>query len=113
MVVYSSGDGTSGYVNLPYVLSVFQFTIWWLDFGANFHVCYDASVFSSYQVTRDSFVLMGNGLHASVRGIGMVQLRNVRHVPSINKNLVSGSLLCRGGFNVVLESNKFIVSKCE
>jgi hypothetical protein len=123
MVVYSSGDGTSGYVNLPYVLSVFQSTIWWLDFGANFHVCYDASVFSSYQVTRDSFVLMGNGLHASVHGVDMVdlkltlrkivQLRNVRHVPSINKNLVSGSLLCRGGFNVVLESNKFIVSKCE
>jgi hypothetical protein len=29
------------------------------------------------------------------------------------KNLVSGSLLCRDGFKVVLESNKFIMSKCE
>jgi ribonucleotide reductase alpha subunit len=41
-----------------------------------------------------------------------VQLKNVNHVPSINKNLVSGSLLCRDGFKVVLESNKFIKLKC-
>jgi hypothetical protein len=50
-------------------------------------------------------VMMENGSHASVRGVGMVdlkltsekivQLRNVQRVPSINKNLVSGSLLCR------------------
>ena len=63
---------------------------------------------------------MGNGSHASVRGIGMVdlkftsgktvQLRNVRHVPTMNKNLVSGFLLCRDGFMVVLESNNVIVS---
>jgi hypothetical protein len=37
----------------------------------------------------------------------------VQHVPSINKNLVSGSLLCRDGFKVVFESNKFVVSKCK
>src|SRR5438105_11165751 len=78
-------------------------------------------MFSSYQVTRDCSKLMGNGSHASVRGVGMVdlkftsgkivQLRNKQHVPSINKNLVSGSLLCRDGFKVVLESNKVVVSK--
>src|SRR3954466_12771812 len=64
---------------------------------------------------------MGNGSHASVRGIGtvdlkftsgkIVQLRNVQHVPTMKKNLVSGSLLCRDGFKVVLESNKVVVSK--
>ena len=64
---------------------------------------------------------MGNGSHASVRGVGtvdlkftsgkIVQLRNVQHVPTMNKNLVSGSLLCRDGFKVVLESNKVVVSK--
>jgi hypothetical protein len=36
----------------------------------------------------------------------------MQHVPSINKNLVSGSLLCRDGFKVVLELNKFVTSKC-
>jgi hypothetical protein len=85
-------------------------------------VCSDASLFSSYQVTRDSSVLMKNGSHASVHGVGMVdlkltlekimQLKNMHHAPSINKNLVSSSLLCRDGFKVVLESNKFVVSKC-
>jgi hypothetical protein len=50
MVVSSSGGGTSGYGNLPSILSVFQSTIWWLYSGANVHVCSDASIFSSYQV---------------------------------------------------------------
>jgi hypothetical protein len=78
-------------------------------------------MFTSYQDTRDSSVLMGNGSHASVHGVGMVdlkftsrnsvQLRNVHHIPSMNKNHVSGSLLCRDGFKVVLESNKIVISK--
>jgi hypothetical protein len=67
-------------------------------------------------------VLIENESHASVRCVGTVdlkltsrkimQLKNMQHVPSINKNLVSDSLLCRDGFKVVLELNKFVVSKC-
>jgi hypothetical protein len=67
-------------------------------------------------------MMMRNGSHDFVRGVGtvdlkltsgeIVELRNVQHVPSINKNLVSCFLLCRNGFKVVLESNKFVVSKC-
>jgi hypothetical protein len=85
-------------------------------------VCSDASLLSFYQVARDSSVMMGNGSHASVHGVGTVdlklisgkimQLNNVQHVPSINKNLVNGSLLYMDDFKVVLESNKFIISKC-
>jgi hypothetical protein len=66
-------------------------------------------------------MMMGNGSHASVHGVGMVdlkltlgeivQLKNVQHVPFINKNLVSDSLLCRDGFKIVLESNKFVMLK--
>jgi hypothetical protein len=122
IVISNSEGGTSGYGNLLYILSVFQSTTWWLDSGANVHVCSDASLFSSYQVTQDSSMMMGNGSHASVRSVGMVdlkltsekimQLKNMHHVPSINKNLVSSSLLCRDSFKVVLESNKFVVSKC-
>jgi hypothetical protein len=75
MVVFSSGGGTSGYGNLPFVLSVFQSTTWWLDSGANIHMCSDASLFSSYQVTRDYSVLMGNVSHTSVHGVGTVDLK--------------------------------------
>jgi hypothetical protein len=67
-------------------------------------------------------MMMGNGSHTSICDVGTVdlkltsgkimQLRNVQHAPSIYKNLVSGSLLCRDGFKVLLEPNKFVVSKC-
>jgi hypothetical protein len=66
--------------------------------------------------------MMENESHASVHGVGtidlkltsgkIVQLKNVQHVPSINKNPVSGSLLCMNGFKVVFESNKFVMSNC-
>ena len=115
-----TASNTDGYGNLPFVLSVFQSPCWWIDTGANVHVCADISMFTSYQVA-DSSVLMGNGSHASVRGVGtvdlkftsgkIVQLRNMQHVPTMNKNLVSGSLLCRDVFKLVLESNKVVVSK--
>jgi hypothetical protein len=86
-------------------------------------VCSDTSLFSSYQVTRDSSAMIGNGSHASIRGVDMidlklpsgkiVQLKNVQRISTINKNLVSDSPLCRDGFKVVLELNKFVMSKCE
>jgi hypothetical protein len=123
MVVSNSRGGTTGYGNLPYILLVFQSTTWWLDSGANVHVCSDTSLFSSFQITWDSSVIMRNESYASVHGVGMVplkltsgnimQLKNMQYVPSINKNLVSVSLLYRDGFKVVLESNKFIMSKSE
>ena len=40
-----------------------------------------------------------------------MQLKNMQHIPTINKNLVSGSLLCKDRFKVVLKSNKLVVSK--
>ncbi|KAK1644347.1 hypothetical protein QYE76_062152 [Lolium multiflorum] len=72
-------------------------------------------------MARGSSVMMGNGLHATVRGVGtvdlkftsgkIVQLKNVLHVPSIKKNLVSGSRLMKDGFKLVFESNKVVLSK--
>jgi hypothetical protein len=85
-------------------------------------VCYDTSLFSFYQGARDSSVVMGNGSHV-VHGVVMIdlkltsekimQLKNMQYVPFTNKNIVSGSLLCRGDFKVVLVWIKFVVSKCE
>ena len=110
-----------GYGKFSIILSICNFPEWWIDMGANVHICADFSMFSSYQATRTPSVLMGNGSHASVRGVGtvdlkftlgkIVRLKNVHHVPSINKNLVSGSLLCRDGYKIAFESNKFVVSK--
>jgi hypothetical protein len=121
MVVREAG-GTAGYGNfLPTVLSVCSSPEWWIDTGANIHVCADISMFSSYQVGGTTSLLMGNGAHACVLGVGTVtlkfssgktiQLKNVQHVPTIKKNLVSGSLQCRDGFKLVFELNKCIISK--
>jgi hypothetical protein len=94
---------------------------WWADTGANIHVCADISLFSSYQCKGAGALLMDNGSHACVLGVGIVilkftlgktvLLKNVQHVPSIKKNLVSDSLLCRDGYKLVFESNKCILSK--
>ena len=59
---------------------------------------------------------MGNGSHARVLGVGTVNLKftlgkTVQHVPTIKKNLVSGSLMCRDGYKLVFGSNKCILSK--
>jgi len=121
-MVISEAGGTSGYGNLlPTVLSVCYSPEWWIDTGANVHVCADISLFSSYQVGGTGSLLMGNGSHARVLSAGTVnlkltsgktvQLKNVQHIPTIKKNLVSGSLLCRDGYKLVFESNKCILSK--
>jgi hypothetical protein len=122
MVVSKTVEGSLGYGNLlPTVLSVCPSTEWWADTGANIHVCADFSLLSSYQCKGAGALLMGNGSHARVLGVGIVilkfilgktvLLKNVQHVPSIKKNLVSGSLLCRDGYKLVFESNKCILSK--
>ena len=64
---------------------------------------------------------MGNGSTAPILGVGTVELKlssgkivhlkNVRHAPSINRNLIRGFLLCRDGFKLVFESNKVVISK--
>jgi hypothetical protein len=62
---------------------------------------------------------MGNGSHVRVLGVGTVilkftlgntvLLKNMQHVSSIKKNFVSGSILCRDGYKLVFESNKYIL----
>jgi hypothetical protein len=70
-----TASNTDGYGNLFIVLSVFQSPCWWIDTGANVHVCADISMFTSYQAARDSSVLMSNGSHASVHVVGTVDLK--------------------------------------
>ena len=107
--------------SLSFVLLVCLSPEWWMDSGVNIHVCADVSLFTFYQAGRTRALLMRNGLHACVLGAGMVVLKftlgktvllkNVHHVPSIKKNLVSASQVCRDGFKIILESNKCVVSR--
>lgn len=65
----------SGYGTIPTIILMCHSNDWWIDTGANIHVCADISLFSSYQLTQDSSVLMGNGSHAYVHGICMIDLK--------------------------------------
>jgi hypothetical protein len=40
-----------------------------------------------------------------------MQVKDVRHVPSRRKNLISGFLLCRGDYKLMFDPNKCIMSK--
>jgi hypothetical protein len=122
MVTNETGEGTLGYGNyLPDILSVCHSPELWADTGANIHACADTSLFSFYQCKGSGALLMGNRSHVRVLGVGTVilkftlrntvLLKSVQHVPSIKKNLVSGSQLCREGYKIVFESNKYILSK--
>ena len=103
------------------VLLVCHSPEWWMDTRANIHVCVDASLFSSYQVDGTGALLMGNGSHARVLSVGTVilkftlgktvLLKNVQHVPSIKKNLVSGSQCCQDSYKIAFEANKCVLSK--
>ena len=95
---------------------------WWVDTGATRHVCSDKKMFSSYQtIDNGEQLFMGNSFSSKVEGQGKVVLKmtsgkeltlnDVLHVPEIQKNLVSGSLLSKKGFKLVFVSDNFILTK--
>ena len=95
---------------------------WWVDTGATRHVCSDKKMFSSYQtIDNGEQLFMGNSSSSKVEGQGKVVLKmtsgkeltlnDVLHVPEIQKNLKSGSLLSKKGFKLVFVSDNFILTK--
>ena len=94
---------------------------WWIDTGATRHVCFDKTIFSSFKVfNADEMLYMGNSATSNIEGEGTVilkmtsdkhlTLKNVLYVPDIRKNLVSGSLLNKHDFRIVIESDKVILT---
>jgi hypothetical protein len=76
MVISEMGGGISRYSNsLPFVLSVYLSPEWWMNNGANIHVCADVSLFTSYQAGVTGALLMENSSHTHVLGVGTVVLK--------------------------------------
>ena len=97
---------------------------WWFDSGATVHVCNNKKEFETYEESSiEQEALMGNHNKTKILGKGTVEVKmssdkmliltNVFQVPNIKKNLVFANLLCKSVVKVVLESNKFILSKNE
>ena len=81
---------------------------WWVDYGANVHVCFDREFFKTYQKSGGGRVTLGNDSMSQVLGIGDIELKmtsgkvlilkDVRHVPGIRRNLISRSCLVKQGY---------------
>ncbi|CAL2246164.1 unnamed protein product [Prunus armeniaca] len=66
-------------------------------------------------------VTLGNDTVAQVHGTGEVEwkmtsgkaltLKDVRHVPDVRRNLISGSSLVKQGYKIVMESNKIVITR--
>ena len=95
---------------------------WWIDTSATRHVCWDKSMFTSFELVESGEKLfIGNSATSEIQGEGKIILKmtsgktltlnNVLYVPEINKNFVSGSLLSKHGFRMMFESDKFVLSK--
>ncbi|CAL8993883.1 unnamed protein product [Prunus brigantina] len=93
-----------------------------VDTGATRHICSERKMFSTYEANDQGEPLfMGNSSTSKIHGQGKIVLKmtsgkevtlnNVLHVPKIQKNLVSGSLLSKNGFKSVFEYDKFVFTK--
>ncbi|KAA8515633.1 hypothetical protein F0562_018756 [Nyssa sinensis] len=81
---------------------------WVIDTGASYHATYNKEFFTSYKAGDFGTVKIGNTIHSKIVGIGDVcistsvgctmTLRDVRHVPDLRLNLISGIALDREGY---------------
>ncbi|KAL1197963.1 Retrovirus-related Pol polyprotein from transposon TNT 1-94 [Cardamine amara subsp. amara] len=84
------------------------FDVWVLDTGASYHMCPRREWFETYTIVDGGNIKMANSSVSKVAGIGSIKIRthdgrfvtlnDVRHVPSMEKNLISVSLLDSRGF---------------
>ncbi|KAL0412250.1 UNVERIFIED_CONTAM: hypothetical protein Slati_3814700 [Sesamum latifolium] len=106
----STSGATEGYVSIqPELLTIYEPCDWLIDTGANVHVCADKSLFVSYQAITGRTVSMENSNTAEVYGIGSVDLKfpsgrvlslkRVYHVPTVRRNIISGSVIVREDMN--------------
>ena len=86
---------------------------WWIDIGVTCYICSDKAMFTSFEpMTNGEKLFVGNSACSDVEGQGKIiltmtsgkelTLNNVLYVRKICKNLVSGSLLSKHGFRMVL-----------
>ncbi|KAL2232101.1 UNVERIFIED_CONTAM: Retrovirus-related Pol polyprotein from transposon TNT 1-94 [Sesamum indicum] len=118
----STLGATDGYVSVqPELLTIYEPYDWLIDTGANVHVCADKSLFVSYQAISGRTVSMGNSSTAEVLGIGSVDLKfpsgrilslkRVHHVPTVRRNIISGFVIVREGYELIFKFNKVVIQQ--
>nr|KAJ0214660.1 hypothetical protein LSAT_V11C400185610 [Lactuca sativa] len=131
-------SATKGQITIDLVSSVFNVMLlipevsfvqgvdtdsWWLDTCSTHHVCNDERWFTKLNLVNKGFVLhMADEGSKPILGTGIVSfmftsgktisLFDVLYVPKDRKKLVSSGLLNCMGYKQVIESNKYVLSKC-
>jgi hypothetical protein len=94
---------------------------WILDSAFSFHVTPNKDWFDTYGSINSSIVTMGNGAHCKITGIGNIIIKmfdgvvrtlcDVRHVPKVEKNLISLGTLDSNGYGYKSEDGVMKVTK--
>nr|KAJ0199223.1 hypothetical protein LSAT_V11C600310790 [Lactuca sativa] len=85
---------------------------WFMDTGATVHVCGQRESFRAYRpMPHGTVVICVAGHRVEALGRGDLTLRDVLHVPTISKGLVSADKFDKGGFKMVLEKGKIVITK--
>ncbi|WVY99055.1 hypothetical protein V8G54_031206, partial [Vigna mungo] len=93
---------------------------WVLDSGASFHATSQKEFFENYVPGNLGKVYPGNEQSSEIAGKGAVkikldesvwELKNVRHIPDLTKNLISVSQLANDGYTTVFHGDNWKISK--
>jgi hypothetical protein len=121
-IVASSDSSDSGDVLIAFAGCVSMNSEWILDSACSYHVCINKDWFSTYEPVQNSgLVRMGDNTPCEVIGIGSVKIRthdgmtctltDVRHVPTMFRNLISLSTLNNMGYKYFASGGVLKVSK--
>jgi hypothetical protein len=116
-----SGDSSdNGDVLIAFISCVSMNFEWILDSACSYHICINKDWFSTY-VQNDGLAWMGENIPCEVIGIGSVKtkthdgmrrmLTEVRHVPTMFRNLISLSTLDNKGYKYYTSGGVLKVSR--
>jgi hypothetical protein len=93
---------------------------WVLDSGASFHATSQKEFFNNYVSGNLGKVYLGNEQSCEIADKGVVkiklggsewELKNVRHIPDLTKNLISVGQLASEGYTTVFHGDQWKISK--
>ena len=94
---------------------------WVVDTAASYHATPNRELFSTYKTGDFGYVKMGNTASSNIAGIGdiciqtnvgyQLILKDVRHVPDLRLNLMSGIALDKEGFQNYFGNGRWKLTK--
>ena len=94
---------------------------WILDSTCSFHVTPNRYWFDTYKSVNSGIVTVGNGAHCKITGISNIRIKmfnsvvrtlcDVRHVPEVEKNLISLGTLDSNGYGYKSEGGVMKITK--